>query len=176
MYRSKDKNRDILEEKVMGLCSVMEDETRICRELVDLSESEQQHLMKNKVEQLVENTERMKMTVRELKRLQIMRNNCVNDLASSLNIDGEEVTLANIAKYLEPNLREMLIEVREELLRTGDKLLETNHNTVYLVNFSLDLLEQQSNLWKELATEKNENYSNGEKEGNTCSVAVEEKA
>ncbi|MBD3180326.1 MAG: hypothetical protein GF417_12545 [Candidatus Latescibacteria bacterium] len=176
MFRRKDNDRDILEQKVLGLCSVMESETRVCRELVDLSESEQQHLMKNKVDQLIDNTEKMKNTVRELKQLQKIRNEFVMDLGSSLELTSSNITLSNIVKCLTPDLSSMLNEVREELIRIGDKLLEANHNTVYLVNFSLDLLEQQSSLWKELATENNDDYGNSDQQDVTCSVAVEEKA
>lgn len=176
MFRRKENDRKILEEKVIGLCSVMENETRICRQLVDLSESEQKHLMKNKVEKLVDNTEKMKETVRKLKTLQMIRNDLMMELGSALDIDDKEITISNIVRCLNPDLRNKLNMVKEELVQIGDQLLEVNHNTVYLVNFSLELLEQQSNLWKELATEGDEDYGNNGSRDRTCSVAVEEKA
>lgn len=176
MFRRKDEDREMLEKKAAELCSVMEAETRICRELVNLSETEQKHLMKNKVDKLVDNTRKMKKTVKELKRLQKLRNSFVMELGTGLDIDTDDITLANIIKRMEPGLRDKLSEIREELVEIGDRLLEVNHNTVYLINFSLDLLEQQSSLWKELATEKNDDYSREERDDSTRSVAVEEKA
>jgi hypothetical protein len=176
MFRRKDEDREILEKKAIELCLVMESETRICRELVNLSETEQKHLMKNKVEKLVDNTRRMKETVKELKRLQRIRNKFMMEMGNRLDMDTDDITLANIIRRLKPELRDKLIRTREELVETGDRLLEVNHNTVYLINFSLDLLEQQSNLWKELATEKNDEYSPQQNEEETRSVAVEEKA
>ncbi|MCD6379221.1 flagellar export chaperone FlgN [bacterium] len=169
---------DILNGKVLRLCEMMETETEMCTDLLELSKSEQHYLMKNKIDILLENTKKMKGAVIRLKELQKIRRKFMEEVGSLLAIDSEDVSVINITDSLYGDLKTKLLQCRKKLVKAGDRLYESNHNTVYLVNFSLDLLEQQSELWKELASADEEGYtdSSGKENKKAYAVAVEEKA
>ena len=171
-------NKDILKDKILRLCEMMETETDVCGNLLKLSKSEQQYLMKNNVDTLIKNTKNMKDAVIKLKNLQELRRKFMEEVGTLLSIDSEDISVGNISDSLDGALKAELQKCGKKLVKAGDQLYESNHNTVYLVNFSLDLLEQQSELWKELASEDEKGYKHrsGKENKKTYAVAVEEKA
>jgi activator of HSP90 ATPase len=178
MLQRKSDEITILNNKVLKLCEMMETETDVCTDLLKLSKSEQRYLMRNKIDILLENTKKMKEAVIRLKKLQQLRREFMKEVGSLLSIDSEDISVINITDSLDGDLKTKLQKCGKKLVKVGDQLYESNHNTVYLVNFSLDLLEQQSELWRELASADEEGYkdSSGKENKKTYAVAVEEKA
>lgn len=146
------------EERVETLCELMKEETEVCRELLELSKSEQKYLMKNDVEKLYSNTDRMKEIIDILKKNQVIRRDFMRDLGREMGIDGEQVTISTIGDRVPAGLSYKLKKISVDLVKIGERLYRANHNTIYLIDFSLDLLEQQNRLWAEIVSEKDEGY------------------
>ena len=148
----------VIDEKVSVLCNNMNDEIDNCRKLLELSKSEQQYLMKNDIENLSRNTDQMKTIIDALKKAQDERRTIMADLAETLGIDPKRVSINRIGKMLDEDQGRRLRETGKDLVRMGERLYRLNHNTIYLIEFSLDLLNQQSNLWAKLAAEQDKSY------------------
>ncbi len=146
------------EERVETLCELMKEETEVCRELLELSKSEQKYLMKNDVEKLYGNTDRMKEIIDILKKNQVVRRDFMRDLGREMGIRGENVTISTIGERVPAGLSHKLKKISVDLVKIGERLYRANHNTIYLIDFSLDLLEQQNRLWAEIVSEKDEGY------------------
>ncbi|MBN2071815.1 MAG: flagellar export chaperone FlgN [Candidatus Krumholzibacteriota bacterium] len=166
-----------IEDRVEELCEMMNEEASVCRELLELSRIEQEYLMKNDIENLSVNTEKMKRIVQVLKRNQAARHSYMDDIAINLEKDVGTVTISAISREVDPELSSKLKDTSRELIKVGERLYRSNHNTIYLIDFSLDLLEQQNKLWAELVSDEKEGYSANGKKGNRKShpLLVEEK-
>lgn len=158
---------DNFEGRVSDLCDIMNSETDLCRELLELSRTEQGFLIKNDLENLANNTDRMKSAVEFLKESQDSRHECMGSIASLMEVEEDKMTIRSIRENVRVTLSEKLKNTSRELTKVGEKLYRTNHNTVYLIDFSLDLLEQQNRLWVELVSDKEEGYSDGSRKGKT---------
>jgi len=178
MTRSKmdRKSSEAFEELIEKLSDKMAEETSVYRELIRLTEEEQKFLVRDDVEHLARNTEEMNAIIEALKKCQADRKRLVTEVGAALGIEPEGLSISSIAERLETDVADELKERSKDLVRTGEKLYMANRNTVYLVSFSLDLLEQQSKLWAELLTEQ-EGYGRSGKahESDTSPLLVQEK-
>ena len=165
------------EQRVSDLCEIMTSETELCRELLELSRTEQGFLIKNDLENLASNTDRMKNAVEFLKKSQDNRHECMGSIAVLMEVETDKMTIRSIRENVRVTLSDKLKSTSRELMKIGERLYRTNHNTVYLIDFSLDLLEQQNKLWVELVSDKEEGYSDGSRKGKarTFPLLVEKK-
>ena len=143
-----------VEEKIEILCRTIAEETETCRKLIALTEEEQKYLVKDDVENLERNTEQMQMIVKALKSCQDERKRLIKEIGEMLNLSEHELSVSRIAEVVDGVLSKKLKEKSKDLVKTGEKLYKVNRNTLYLVGFSLELLEQQSKLWAELLSEQ----------------------
>jgi hypothetical protein len=147
-----------------------------CKELLTLSKAEQRFLMENNVDSLSSNTEKIRKIVIELKRNQKDRKDLMNEIGRRLDVKQEKLSLKYIGELIKPPLNKQLQEAGEELVRVGEKLYRSNHNTIYMVKFSLDLLQQQSRMWAELSADEELYGDHGEHGGSDMNpVFVQEK-
>ncbi len=146
--------RNDIGEKAEVLCSKIEEEVEVCRKLIELTEEEQRFLVKDDIENLERNTEEMKVILQALRSCQQIRKKLMEEMGKALKISGKKLTVAKIAERLGDEVARKLKEKSKELVKTGEKLYKVNRNTLYLVGFSLELLEQQSRLWAELLSDQ----------------------
>ncbi|MBN1164359.1 MAG: flagellar export chaperone FlgN [Candidatus Krumholzibacteriota bacterium] len=161
-----------IRENVENLCNMMAEETKICRELLELSKTEQQFLMKNDVENLSRNTDKMKSIIQILKRSQGFRRIFMNDIAQGVGLKVEKITISSLSQSVDEDLSKRLRQASILLMKIGERLYRANHNTVYLIDFSLDLLEQQNKLWSDLVSEKEEGYKGSDQKRSTETVPL----
>jgi hypothetical protein len=165
-----------IEEKVCDLCGRMTEETKRCRKLIEISRAEQDFLMKNDIDNLSMNTDKMKEVVEGLKKSQVARHELMKEIGRDLGIVSGKLSISRIEKAVDPALAERLREISKDLLKTGERLYRLNHNTIYLIDFSLDLLNQQSQLWAQLLSEEEGYQEEGKRASQTpVPLLVEEK-
>ncbi len=165
-----------IEEEVHILCGKIAEETRRCRELLELTRAEQEFLMKNDIENLSRNTDSMKKAIGVLKRSQLERRELMEAIGCKIGVGPEKLSIKRIEKEINSELAHRLEEISKDLVKTGERLFRLNHNTIYLIDFSLDLLDQQSRLWAQLISEEEGYQEEGQRvQGTTGPVFVEEK-
>ncbi|GEM_PF-2131498 len=168
---------DGMKGKISSLCRLMREETGQCRELLKLAKSEQDLLMGNDIDGLSRNTELMNENIRTLKSCQISRRRLIREIGGDLGIEPQAISIGTIGKEVDTDLLEELEKTSKDLVETGEKLYRVNHNTIYLIGFSLDLLEQQSRLWTEIATEEEGYCEEGKRvKGSASPLFIEKKA
>ncbi len=155
-----------VEGMVSSLYGAIMREVSSCRKLLDLSKAEQKFLMENDVESLSANTGEIREIVLKLKSNQKKRKELMSKIGVELDLQPEELSLINIGELIKPELSKRLQEAGKKLLEVGEKLYRSNHNTIYMVKFSLDLLQQQSKMWAELAAEEEVYGQGGEQSEN----------
>lgn len=165
-----------VEVMVSNLYRAIMREVNSCKELLTLSQAEQKFLMENNVESLSSNTEKIRKIVIELKHNQKDRRDLMNKIGQKLDVKPEKLSLKYIGKMIKPELNEQLQEAGNELVEVGEELYRSNHNTIYMVKFSLDLLQQQSKMWAELSADEEIYGDHGEQSsGDVNPVFVQEK-
>jgi hypothetical protein len=166
----------MVEQKVTVLCGKMVEESDHCRKLLDLSRAEQNFLMKNDADNLSRNTDKMKIIIEALKTNQLERRRLMKEIGTGLGVKAGKLSIGRIKKAISGELASKLEKSSKDLVETGESLYRVNHNTIYLIKFSLDLLNQQNQVWAELLSE-NEGYAEkGNKaKGMTYPLLVEEK-
>lgn len=162
-----------IEEKAEDLCRKIEEEVETCKKLINLTENEQRFLVKDDIENLEKNTEEMKTILQALRSCQQMRKKLTEEMGEALKVKANGLTVSKIAGKLGSALAQKLKEKSKELFETGERLYRVNRNTLYLVGFSLELLEQQSRLWAELLSDQEGYGEDGKKKECTSSLFVQ---
>lgn len=164
-------------ENVASLLEVIVKERACCNRLIDVNRNEQKSLVDNNLESLSGRTSDMQKAVGELQRLQTERKKIISLLAKELGIDDDKISLNTLADKLDTDEASTLRGKFRELTRTGEVLYQLNQQTIYLINFSLDLLERQIGAWTGALTEDDGYRSDGQaKAGPLETRIVEEKA
>jgi hypothetical protein len=140
-------------ENLAALLDVLDAERLCCSRLVEVSRTEQESLAKNDADVLSGQINEMQAAVRELHGHQAQRNSLLESMAKELGLDADRLSLYDLADRLEGPPAENLRERFRELVRVGETLFRVNQQTIYLINFSLDLVERQIGVWTGALTE-----------------------
>ncbi len=167
----------MVSESIATLLEVIEKEQECCSRLIEVSKNEQQSLADNNLNVLNNQINNMQSAVKELHKLQSERKVLLESLATEMDIGVDNVTLHILVDHLDGQAADNLRTRFRDLLKTGETLYQVNQQTIYLINFSLDLVERQISAWTGALTE-NDGYG---EDGKTTSDSsdnkiVEEKA
>ncbi len=127
------------------LIEVLNLEWECCLGLVEISRNEQRALVKHDTAALNEHIQDMQRTVTRMAELQAQRERLL-PAAVKRFAAGQPATLEVLARVA-PNGSE-LEEVAGRLLTVARTLSQLNQQTIYLINFSLDLVDRQMGIWK----------------------------
>lgn len=142
----------MISEHVESLIDVLERERQTCEQLIAVGRSEQSSLVKHDADGLGEGIADMQQAVREMEELHAHRRELVERMAGELRIDPSNISLPAIADRLEePGAGRLRAQIRS-LVKTGQALYSVNQQTIYLINFSLDLVERQIAAWTDALT------------------------
>ena len=96
-----------------------------------------------------------------------------SDAAPARGLDGEALGVDRLDGETADTLRSKF----NELIKTGEHLYRVNQQTIYLINFSLDLVERQISAWTGAMTEPEGYGDDGQsRSGISDAKIVEEKA
>ena len=144
----------MVNENVVALLEVLEKEHDCCLKLIEVSKNEQRSLVNNNIDDLAERINDMQTAVNDLHELQGNRRELLQQLASSLDVQPEKISLNYLLDKLEGDIAEDLRSKTKNLARTSETLYQINQHTIYLINFSLNLIDRQINAWTDVLTER----------------------
>jgi len=134
-------------QSVSALFDILERERKCCAALIEVGKEEQRSLVENDLDELNMRTKEMQKAVSELSKLHRERKQQLDRLAEELGLDPERITIQEIINELRDESARALKTKVQELLTTGETLYRVNRQTIYLINFSLGLVDKQiSNL------------------------------
>jgi flagellar biosynthesis/type III secretory pathway chaperone len=137
----------MVSENIATLLDVIEKEQQCCTRLIEVSKNEQQSLAGNDLSILHKQINTMQAAVRELHELQVERKELLESLAKELEVSADNMTLYDLVDHLDGLSADNLRGRFRDLIRTGETLFRVNQQTIYLINFSLDLVERQISAW-----------------------------
>ncbi len=159
-----------------ALVETLERERACCERLIDVSRGEQASMVANDPDALARRIAEMQRALTELQAIHAERQKLVEALAGELGIDRERVSLPAIADRLDPETGRALRRTSHELMRVARALYRTNEQTLYLINFSLDLLDRQVRAWTQALTRDDGYDADGHSARSAEPTLVEEKA
>jgi len=166
----------MISEKLESLLEVLDREKRCCERLISVGRCEQESLVANNVDALGDRVADMQQAVREMQELHVQRRDVVDGIAQYLDVRPDQVSLPAVADRLDPTSGQRLRERIRQLVRTGEALYATNQQTIYLINFSLNLVDRQIAAWTDALTPGNGYDAGGGTTRASDPAIVEEKA
>jgi len=144
------------------LILVLTQENNEYKDLVLLSHEKTQVIVKGDIEKLQQITDVEQNYITKLNKLEKKRTEVINDIATVLCKNPDELTVKAIADLLsgQPQEREKLCAIHDELKMTLNNMVTVNDLNKNLVNQSLEMIEFDMNLVKSIYQEpETANYS-----------------
>lgn len=131
-----------------SLISIMDDENREYKRLLDLSNNKTTAIVQGNVEQLQTIFGQEQKLIDDLNRIETQRMACVSDICKILRLSPSEVRVKQIVQMLEkkPKEHDALEKSYLELKKTVSQLADVNENNKLLLKESMDMIEFEINL------------------------------
>ena len=131
-----------------SLISIMDDENREYKRLLDLSNNKTTAIVQGNVEQLQTIFGQEQKLIDDLNRIETQRMACVSDICKILHLSPSEVRVKQIVQMLEKKSKEhdALEKSYLELKKTVSQLADVNENNKLLLKESMDMIEFEINL------------------------------
>ena len=131
-----------------SLISIMDDENREYKRLLDLSNNKTTAIVQGNVEQLQTIFGQEQKLIDDLNRIETQRMACVSDICKILHLSPSEVRVKQIVQMLEkkPKEHDALEKSYLELKKTVSQLADVNENNKLLLKESMDMIEFEINL------------------------------
>ena len=131
-----------------SLISIMDDENREYKRLLDLSNNKTTAIVQGNVEQLQTIFGQEQKLIDDLNRIETQRMACVSDICKILHLSHSEVRVKQIVQMLEkkPKEHDALEKSYLELKKTVSQLADVNENNKLLLKESMDMIEFEINL------------------------------
>lgn len=134
------------------LFDVLEKEEKQYQELIELGQEKKQAVIKADIPTLEQITARESDAASLLQNLAKRRNRVLNDMATVLGKDPEQITITKMIAYLDgqPEEQKRLAEIKEKLLDTGNKMADVNQQNEVLLKQALEMVEFDLTLLKSM--------------------------
>ena len=131
-----------------SLISIMDDENREYKRLLDLSNNKTTAIVQGNVEQLQTIFGQEQKLIDDLNRIETQSMACVSDICKILHLSPSEVRVKQIVQMLEkkPKEHDALEKSYLELKKTVSQLADVNENNKLLLKESMDMIEFEINL------------------------------
>lgn len=135
------------------LLTILKEQTKSYDELLVLSREKRRVIIENDVEMLGKITQAENSIIGQTQKAENRRLEVMNDIATVLAQNPEELTLAKLAELIkDQNEHGELLELGKTLKATLDNLKEENDRNTVLIQSSLDYIEFTVNLVRQAAT------------------------
>lgn len=125
------------------LLMVLTNEMTIYKKLVGHAEEKKNYLVKNKIDNIMEVTEKEQILITELKKFERQRESVLNDLKVALN--DSELTLGKLVKRLPDNDKKKFVDIKIAILDEVEKLRAINKQNEMLISEGLNMTEYTLN-------------------------------
>ncbi len=131
---------------------VLERENEEYQRLTELSNEKKQIIIDGDIPALEEITSREQEIAGVLKNLENKREEVVKDMSIVLSKEPEELTITNMIAFLnkQPNERQKLTELRENLRETLEKMADINQQNEALLHHAMEMTEFDLTLFRSM--------------------------
>ena len=131
---------------------VLERENEEYQRLTELSNEKKQIIIDGDIPALEEITSREQEIAGVLKNLENKREEIVKDMSIVLSKEPEELTITNMIAFLnkQPNERQKLTELRENLRETLEKMADINQQNEALLHHAMEMTEFDLTLFRSM--------------------------
>ena len=131
---------------------VLERENEEYQRLTELSNEKKQIIIDGDIPALEEITSREQEIAGVLKNLENKREEVVKDMSIVLSEEPEELTITNMIAFLnkQPNERQKLTELRENLRETLEKMADINQQNEALLHHAMEMTEFDLTLFRSM--------------------------
>lgn len=135
-----------------NLLNVLEKENSEYEHLIELSTRKRQVIIDANIPGLEEITSMEQDVTSNIKNLENKRIEVINDMAIVLSKDANELTLTNMIAFLnkQPNEQVKLIDIRDRLKDTMQRMAEINKQNEILLHHALEMVEFDLTLFKSM--------------------------
>lgn len=165
----------MLAENVKSLLDTLDQEQACCERLIEVSREEQESLVQSDLDALGERIADMQQAVREFQELRANRRELLDRLAGHLALKPGDLSLQVLAGHLDGDSAEAVRARARELARTAEALYRLNQNTIYLISFSLDLVDRQIGAWSDCLVRKDGYDQDGQSKSQASEATILEK-
>ena len=146
------------------LVGAIDDERECCKSLIEASEAEQRSRVESDLDGIQASVAEMQRAVRELRQLQNLRERLMAAVAESV---GDVDASTNVARRIEQladglpvAAAKRLRDSHRRLIKASNNLYRANQQTIYLIEFSLNLVDGQVAAWRNSLVER-QGYDDG---------------
>lgn len=131
---------------------VLERENKEYQRLTELSNEKKQIIIDGDIPALEEITSREQEIAGVLKNLENKREEVVKDMSIVLSKEPEELTITNMIAFLnkQPNERQKLTELRENLRETLERMADINQQNEVLLHHAMEMTEFDLTLFRSM--------------------------
>lgn len=140
------------------LLNVLANEMTIYKKLTAHAEEKKKCLIKNKVNDIMDITEKEEILLTELRRFETKREGILDDLKIALN--DETLTLGKLVKRLPDSEKKKFVDMKSFILDEIEKLRDLNKQNEMLINEGLNMTEYTLNAIQGYSMMNNNSYGN----------------
>lgn len=133
---------------IENLIDVLGKENTEYQKMIEISRAKTDAIVHNNVERLQEIVGEEERIIEKLDKLEALRMEHIDDIANVLNVPLEDMKIDLLVRMLEKQTKDQqaLIKVHDELKSTVDQLMKLNENNKVLLKESLEMLEFEINV------------------------------
>lgn len=125
------------------LLNVLTNEMTIYKKLNDYALEKKTYLIKSKIDNIMEITEKEQILITELKKTERKREDVLNDLKDALG--DNELTLGKLVKRLPDQDKKKFVDIKSKILDEVEKLRAINKQNEILISEGLNMTEYTLN-------------------------------
>lgn len=141
------------------LSTLLEDQIKIFKKMLELARNKQQVLVKGSIETLDQLTKDERKILTEISQIEQERMVTTQKIAEALNLKEDKIRMTDLLGVIPGEYKVSLEEMHHELLRILSELEEINEQNTELINNSLKVVNFSLNLLTE-DKQKSPTYSN----------------
>ena len=135
-----------VEKEVNAIIEILKKEYDYYRDMLELSKSKKRIIVEGKVAELDKIVKLEQNMIVDIGQLERKREEEVVTLCKALGIKSEQVTITELSKVLQPELKNKLEDIREKLRETIEELKSVNDVNGQLIEQSLEYIDYSINL------------------------------
>ncbi|NMB34489.1 MAG: flagellar protein FlgN [Clostridium sp.] len=144
------------------LINIIEEETMIYKDLVEISKNKTDVIVKGKVNELETMTELEQSLIIKIGKLEAAREKIVENVCSLLDLDAQSATISQVLECVEAPQAEKLKQKKQDLLSVLDDIMHANEINEKLLKSSIDFIDFSINIMSNSNSDEN-NYGDSGK-------------
>ena len=148
---------------VKGLIDVIEKESKIYEDILEISKNKTDIIVKGKVKELESITELEQSLIVQIGKLEAVREDLVNKICSNIGKDSSSnMTITELIGYIEAPQAEMLSSYKDNMISVLKEIKDINDINAKLIKSSIDFIDFSINIMSNVNSDGNNYSDNGQ--------------